>query len=282
MRTWRLDPVDPATLPPSRRDLDRPPDDATIIDPDARIVDATSGDTVLLHVHLPPTAVPLAEAIANALQGVDWQGNKPNSQEFRLSGIKNAHQTFGYSAPVPLRRRYGASRTSFDRAHPEVGAALERLGAEVWSALEVYEPGIAESHRATVSTIRDDWMLADGNAPWTSGIVNHTAALPYHVDSGNLHGSWSAMTVLRRRVGGGLLHVPSYDVYLACPHRSVVLFDGARVLHGVTPLAIRDGGPAFRYSIVWYAKASIANAVDPADEIKRAQRIATEHEEART
>lgn len=48
--------------------------------------------------------------------------------------------------------------------------------------------------------ILPEWRLKD--QPFTSGIVNRSNPLPYHLDSGNLKGSMSAMVVMQQGVLG--------------------------------------------------------------------------------
>jgi hypothetical protein len=61
------------------------------------------------------------------------------------------------------------------------------------------------------------------------------------------------MLAVRHGIGGGLLYLADYDVYLAVPHGSISIFDGQSVLHGVTPFTITSHD-AWRYTLVAYAK----------------------------
>ena len=109
---------------------------------------------------------------------------------------------------------------------------------------------------------------------YRSQTFGYTAPLPYHRDSGNVNGSWSAMITLRQDVGGGMLHLPELDSYLKCEDMSVAIFNGQQIMHGVTPLQpMTPRGK--RYTIVFYAKAAFAGREQPEDELKRAQAAAT-------
>ena len=212
------------------------------------------------------------------LAKVSWHdGNLAPSSSNRLSGLKYPNITFGTTAPAPLRRRYACSVSGLDRELPRLGVELRNLAATAWAALQAYSPEIAEEVLGRVMPkVHDDWLLFE--APWTSGIINKSAALPYHRDAGNLPGSWSAQYVVRNRGTGGFLHLPEYNVALTCPDKSLALFNGQAVWHGVTPMAIEDHPEAYRYSMVYYAKSACQVCGSATEEAGRAQRVATEHD----
>jgi hypothetical protein len=119
-----------------------------------------------------------------------------------------------------------------------------------------------------LGSVGEPWKLPGG--VWTSGIVNETAALPYHKDSGNILTAWSTMIVLRRFVSGGNLHIPEYNVTLDCDDGMFMFFDGGKVLHGVTPMWSRrvpNGSmKAYRRSIVWYARQGMTKCAETLEE----------------
>lgn len=251
-----------------------PPEDAVVLDGDVRLIDADTGEVVAVQA-LPP--MPWAGDVARSLRSIRWAGDKPNQgDEVRLSGFKNAHRTFGYSAPVPLRRRYGCSICEFDREYPRLTARLAgfaRLSADI---LAEHAPVAAARLAEVTADIDPAWHFA--GTDWTSGIINKTSALPYHRDAGNVPGSWSAMLGLRRGVTGGLLHLAEYGVHLTIPDRSITLFDGQAVLHAVTPFH-RENAGAFRYTAVVYAKAGTRKCLAGPAEIARARRLRSESED---
>lgn len=247
-----------------------PPDGAMILDGDVRLLDADTGATVGLQVD---SRLVWANDITRSLARIKWfGGNEDKGSEFRLSGFKNAHRTFGHSAPVPLRRRYGCSVCVFNDEYPRLTTLLARFMRRAADLFEEHAPKEYHDHLDIVQALDPSWLF--GEAPWTSGIINRTSALPYHRDAGNLKGSWSAMLALRRDVSGGLLHLADYDVYLTIPHRSVTLFDGQGVLHAVTPFHVQNP-KAYRYTIVTYAKAGMRKCLAGEAEVRRAQRERT-------
>jgi len=254
-----------------------PPDDARLIEPPSRLV-TPDGRLIAAQVPLAGALSPTLSWLTRALDNVRWDGTATNGNEFRLSGFNNAHRTFGYSAPAPLRRRYGCSSCGFNREHPDVASTLEDLSSALFGAFQSVAPEEAAAHKALVEgAIHEDWRF--GGAPWTSGIINRSAALPYHRDSGNLSGAWSAMLVLRRGMGGGILHMPELDLYLTIPDKTIVIFDGQGAWHGVTPLT-PDKPQAHRYSIVWYAKETMRECIDRKHEPGRAAARAAEATDA--
>jgi hypothetical protein len=143
-----------------------------------------------------------------------------------------------------------------------------------WEILETEMPSHAENHRHLVEeAINTDWWI--NNVPWTSGIINNTAALPYHRDRANIKGTLSSMLCLRSKVGGGHLDLPEYGVTLGIPDGSLTMFDGQDVWHGVTPL-INESIDAYRYTIVLYSKSGCKACGCVENEALRAARRATE------
>lgn len=256
-----------------------PPPGATVYDGDVRLIDDT-GATVAIQI---VAGADLTRPIARALRRATWTDNMSRSVNRaggpRLSGISGANMTFGCLPPVPLRKRYGCSRCAVYRTHPELAALLDAATDRVWETFRRYAPAEAVNTRLAVesSRIPRPWQM--GSSPWTSGVVNANAGLPYHRDAGNVHGAWSGMLGLRRHCEGGYLHIADLDAWLAIPDGSIALFDGAGTTHGVTPF--RFTHPAgYRFTAVWYARAGMSVcAPDPGDEPARAASVATVYAE---
>lgn len=201
-----------------------------------------------------------------------------NGRESRLSGFGNTHAIFGNVPPNPLRKRFGASAAAMSWREPALQRALSSLAPELHSEIMAYAPArVRERHEEIMAEVPAVWRL--GASPYTSGIVNHTAALPYHLDSGNFKGGWSVMIGMRRAVSGGHLHLPEFGVSLSVEDGSLLGFDGAGTWHGVTPFKrLRPDG--FRFTAVYYAKAAMARCAPTfAEELAKAQLTRTESEE---
>jgi hypothetical protein len=194
----------------------------------------------------------------------------------RLSGMAYQSEVFGYTAPVKIRRRYGASAARFTYERPEMTKLLDRMTVVAWEKFQELLPEQAKSHEELVEgLILRDWWIA--GAPFTSGIINNTAALPYHRDSRNVQKSWSMMLCLRKDMDGGGLHLPEYDITFGIPDGSMTYFDGQSTWHGVTPLLRKRKG-AIRFTMVWYSKIDLQGASSKEEEIAEAKRLATDNE----
>lgn len=276
MRIERVRSDPDRVLPDRRTYAPEPPPGARILSGPCAVVDDDTNEVVGFQSF--PDLGP-ARRVASSFRSIEWDGTAEHGNEFRLSGIVNAHRTFGYSAPVPLRRRYGCSVCAFDAQYPRLAARLIDLANIAADETARHAPAAAADLDSTAESIASTWRL--GHTAWTSGIINRTAALPYHRDSGNVAGSWSAMYGFRRGVTGGLLHLPAYDVHLPVGDGSLTVFDGQAEMHGVTPFR-RSGRHSYRYTIVYYAKTAMrACLADPDDERRRAQRLRTEAEDAK-
>ena len=234
--------------------------------------DAT-GALLASHVELPRQEDrALATGVRRFLAGYGGFGTTG-----RLSGIENDAFTFGYAPASPMRQRFGCGPSRFDADQPTAASALHALAAAAWRFTAEQHPEVADEQRRLVAEIQPDWRLRSGvtMTPWTSGVVNRSASLPYHRDSGNVAGSWSAMITLRQGMEGGELHLPDLDQYLACDDLSLTVFNGQGTMHGVTPIH-RTEGAGHRFSIVFYAKSAFLTAQSPKDEQRRAALRATD------
>jgi len=247
-----------------------PGPDAVIISDTACLVDEDLDEIVAIQI---VSEQSLASAIGQELRHIGQWERVAN--EIRMSGIGVEHHTFGYAAPAPLRSRWACTRCRFDRKYPEVTDLIYDFVYQAERLFREYAPdAYRHSAEAVLSTVPEAWRIK--GTPWTSGVINNTAALPYHKDSGNIRGSWSAMIAARHGIDGGLLYLADYDVYLAVPHGSISIFDGQSVLHGVTPFIATDRD-AWRYTLVCYAKSGMKScAPTPEQEAERAALRTTE------
>lgn len=262
-----------------RAQAEAPTAEDLVIDFPAVIVDADSGEVVAVHWM---GGAALATQIGRALRHVEWDDPplKKANNAGRLSGMHVAHRVFGFTPPQPMRKRYGCSRSRFDTDYPEATELVAKFTIMAEWVFRTFAPDV---HRRTGEVVRDviarDWRI-EGTL-WSSGIINNTAALPMHMDSGNVPGSWSAMLGVRQACAGGLLYLADYDCYFTIPHGSITIFDGQSVTHGVTPLSPLSHD-AFRYTLVAYAKNSMKSCAPcREDEGRRAALAATAAEDAR-
>lgn len=266
MRELVLAPVEPDVT-----QLDTPADhpdaDAVRLRGDIKVVDETTGAVVLVQAKVPESARTTLATIRALLPTVKYEGLR---SEGRMSSIRYAHRTFGYRCRQPLRRRETCSSANLEVDAPALNAALVEMTRHVEGIYAAHAPDAYAHHEATVTAaVHPDWRINAG--VFTSGIINETAALPYHVDRNNLAGCWSAMLVVRRYLRGGYLHVPAYDSWFGCDDGHLLIFNGTETLHGVTPFRYRatpTGAPAYRYSMVWYALNNMKACLPVAEELE--------------
>lgn len=250
---------------------------------DAVIIDADTGDPVAAMIGLTGQAAPMTATLGRLLHRtkVPWADFTPNTRlgSARLSGIKYPNATFGTVAPAPLRRRYGCRYASLHAERPDIMALLADIYPQAWQQFKAVLPDPADATMSTAAAaVHDDWRFC--GTPWTSGIINHTAALPYHRDSGNLPGTWSAMIMCKRGCTGGELHLPEYGTILEVPDKSLCIFDGQATWHGVTPFTLRNS-ESYRFSTVMYAKQACKECGPAHAEAARAAEEATAHDHER-
>lgn len=226
--------------------------------------DAETGEPVLAYFPLGPVA-----DLRRAVRAVDIR------ETYRAaSGKRNASRVFGWSPRRPVQRREACNSTSFAKEQPAEQATLDRWAVKLLDLLRGVDPAIADRDEATMREVLPDWRMA--GTTWTSGVVNQNSQLPYHRDGFNFP-TWSAMPVLRRACDGGHLHLPEYDLTVACRDGWGVFFCGNALVHGVTPMRLTapDG---YRFSVVYYALRGMKDCHTFAEETRHAQRMRTERE----
>lgn len=243
-----------------------PAQEPTPLEPDTVVRDAETGDPLVGYFALRDPG-PLRKAVLK----IDCSGGVQRQKVYR-----SRSRTFGYAPRRPVTRREACSVTSLNVDQPDVGALLETYADQFSDMLKQIDPAIVERDLATVGAVLPDWRMGKAKL-WTSGVVNDTAQLPYHRDGFNF-GTWSAMPVVRRGTRGGYLHLPEYDLTLECADSTVSLFQGFRLVHGVTPITRVKAGEGYRISVVYYALRGMKNCREAAEEAAYGQRRRTERE----
>ena len=243
---------------------------------DMMLKDADTGEIVAMQVRMPELNS-IARELARHLRFAKLPWTDPRgtlTKNERLSGIGANTIAVGYTAPNKMYKRYAAKLAPVHIDAKPTGDLLLALAPAMWAKFHELLPDIADNHRKlTEEQLHPDWFL--NNTPFTSGIINDNAVLPYHKDAGNVKDAWSMMIVMRNKVDGGALHIPEYDLTLAEPDLAITYFCGQNLMHGVTPL-IKRSRNGYRYSVVYYTKTSLRDCGSAKDEIRRAQIAATE------
>lgn len=241
----------------------------TIIDKPTSIYE--NGELRLVYLQLDPNQTRLP-SLLSALDRLKFRTDE------RTYGLVSTSQTFGYLPRNTLRRDYCAI-SGMARSNPDEHALICSYAGVVSSYYQQFAPELYARHLKTVEdNVLASWRLV--RTPFTSGIANKNNPLSYHLDTGNVKDAWSAMIVLKRNVKGGHLNCPEYDVGFALPHGSLILFDGQKLIHGVTPI-VKTKPDGVRYSLVFYSMRQMFNCLAPDQEYKRITKLKTERTQKR-
>jgi hypothetical protein len=198
----------------------------------------------------------------------------------RGSGLVTQSKVFGFTPRRPTRNHHDYC-TSASLAHeqPEVHNVFVKWAsiAQNYYAEHAYAR-LCEHQKYYKSKVQPIWSL--NKTVFTSGIINKSNALGYHLDRGNFSGQCSAMIVAKNQVSGGRLVLPEFDMKLELRNGAILIFDGQSIWHGVTPMR-RLHAESMRYSVVYYSLEQMWQCLSPKDEVARAQRIRTEREARR-
>lgn len=212
---------------------------------------------------------PIFDSLFSALQRVDV----PTTA--RTGGMPSTSKVFGFLPRNTIRRDFCTS-ASMAVEYPEEHRILTSLARIAGQHYRAVHPDLYFKHKEIAdSKVLPEYRLEED--VFTSGILNKDNPLKYHFDAGNFKDVWSCMFGLKYNVSGGYLSVPEYDMGFEIHDRSLLMFDGQGLLHGVTP--IRKLSPdAVRYTMVFYSMEQMWNC-DPLDEeIVRIRRLRTQRE----
>lgn len=197
------------------------------------------------------------------------------SKSTRTSGMVTTSRIFGYAPRNPLRNHTCRS-TTLASEDPKNHAAICDGSALIEEYYRKENPELYSKH-STVSQekLQDNWRM--NGTVFTSGIANDCNPLRYHFDTGNYVGVWSGMIVLKKGVSGGYLACPEIDTTFECADKSIILFDGQGLLHGVTPIT-KEHPSGRRFSVVYYSLKGMWQCLEINDEIARMRIKRTEVE----
>lgn len=240
----------------------------TLIDESCILVDADTGETLVIYVELPFDD----REIIGALTRTKFSKNR------RVSGLVTTSRIFGFSPREPRRMDYCTS-TSYSREQPKEHAIVCKYGMQIAGLYHEFAPDIEKKHQELMKqNVLDEYSIHD--TPFTSGIINKNNPLKYHFDAGNFKNVFSCMAVFKRDVEGGHLSLPEYGLGVYLRPNTVFMFDGQSILHGVTPIKYLSKN-AFRYSIVYYSLQRMWNCMPLSEELARIRQVRTTRENNR-
>lgn len=197
----------------------------------------------------------------------------------RTGGLKTTSRVFGYQPRVALRRDY-CTATSLAIDEPVRNEIICNFGQKLTEYYIEKFPETYKRHESWVEeNVKDEWKMH--KSPFTSGIINKNNPLKYHFDAGNIKDVCSCMAVFKKEVAGGYLAIPEYDIGIKLSNRTMLIFDGQSILHGVTPI-YKMGQNAYRYSVVFYTLQQMWKCEPLDQELARIKNIKSERERKRT
>jgi hypothetical protein len=192
------------------------------------------------------------------------------AESTRTGGLVTRSRIFGYMPRLERRQRAFCNVTSLAREHPTENAHVCQVARAISERYSLMAPERYRDHSSIVGEkVSPEWTIS--GSVFTSGIINKNNALSYHFDSGNFEDVFSCMLVLRQNMMGGWLCFPELDAKFLFGNKAIAMFDGQRLLHGVTPMTARDDN-SYRFSIVYYSLKGMWKCLTMSEELANARR----------
>jgi len=233
------------------------------IDEDTIIRDYDSGEIVIVYLKLTDDLSELRDSVVNLKY----------AKGRRTAGLKTQDKVFGFMQRLGVANDY-CSTAVFAKSNPKEHSVVCNFGENLSKLYEKYVPEIYKQHQKIVfDKVKPQWVIK--NSVFTSGIINKNNQLNYHFDRGNFKNVYSNMIAFKKNMSGGHLSIPEYEVGLEISDSSVTLFDGQKILHGVTPLKFLSDD-SYRYTLVYYSLEQMWKCETPQQELARVKKLKTE------
>lgn len=196
----------------------------------------------------------------------------------RARGLVSQSRIFGYKPRLEMRGDF-CSSTSLAREYPKEHQLVCDLAADIEGIYKARHPDGYKKHSGDVTEkVKKEWRIGEGI--FTSGIINKNNPLKYHFDTGNFNKVYSCMPVFKKDVAGGHLALPEYGLGIELKDRSIFMFDGQSIMHGVTPIKYTKP-TGHRYSVVFYSLKRIWQCLEIDEELARIRNKKTQREKER-
>ena len=243
-------------------------DYSTLIKDSCRIEDRETGEMIGVYIILPDTP----SAVLRAITTMKY------NKDIRTDGLATNSIIFGYRPRSVIRNDF-CSSTATAKAYPKQHAIVCQYAEELSKLYAKHCPDVYDEHKIVAEEkILPEWRIP--NSPFSSGIINKDNQLNYHLDAGNFAGMYSNMLAFKNHIKGGYLSMPEYDIGLEISNNSVTLFDGQKIVHGVTPIK-KMSKTAYRYSVVYYTLKNMWRCEPIGEELARIKRVRGEKEKRR-
>jgi hypothetical protein len=259
LSTFEVDEKALKKIGPSAADFD------TIVDEECDAWLDGEAFAVVRHISKP-------EELLSALRTIDYR------KDYRTSGLYSQSRIFGYRPREPVRKDFCAA-ASIAHDDPTANRTLCDFAEVADTYYRQLIPATYAKHAEVITGVRPEWRIND--TLFTSGIANKDNVLGYHKDHGNFSGAWSAMFAIQKDIGGGFLVMPKHRVAFSFKRPSIILFNGATTLHGVTPLRRTSVRSSYRYTVVYYSLKMMCNCGSRDEELSRIRKVKTDRERRR-
>jgi hypothetical protein len=207
-----------------------------------------------------------ADELKNTVCNLEYNSSQ------RTQGIVAQSRVFGFSPRHSIRNNF-CSTAKFSIENAQQNSVICNFATAVQAIYAVEFNEIFNSHLNVINQdILPQWRI--DNTVFTSGIINKNSSINYHCDAGNYAGYRSCMVNFRHNISGGLLVIPQYDIAFCLQDSSVIIFDGATILHGVSEV-IPLSDDYFRHSVVYYSLKGLKHCLNTQHEVQNAQSFYT-------
>lgn len=211
-------------------------------------------------------------ALVDSLKNIKYHEGK------RARGLVSRSRIFGYRPRLEMRADF-CSSTSLAAEFPREHQQVCDFASEIEKIYMSTHPEGYKNHKAVADEkVNEEWRIK--NSVFTSGIINKNNPLKYHFDTGNFTNVYSCMPVFKQGIKGGHLALPEYGVGIELRDRSIFMFDGQGILHGVTPI-VRQNENAYRFSVVYYSLKRMWQCLEIDQELARVRNKKTQRERSR-
>jgi len=216
----------------------------------------------------------IPDFFANVLTKIQYKKNR------RITGLRSEGAIFGYMPREQIRKDF-CSSTLMARENPKAHNLICNFGKLLTKQYQQHAPQIYGQHSQIMQdSVLNEWTIPE--TPFTSGIINKNNQLKYHKDAGNFSKVYSNMVCFKKGCKGGYLSIPEFDIGLDIANKSILLFDGQDIIHGVTPFKLQSPYPdSYRFTIVYYSLKQMWNCQPISEELDRIKARKTEREQKR-
>jgi hypothetical protein len=202
-------------------------------------------------------------------------------ETIRSNGIKSHASVLIGNKPANPSKEDFCHKATIQLQHGREHEVLMQTAQLLSDEFQAWMPRYNELAKGLLSLPRHkilpNYMI--GETVFTSGIVNKNNPIAYHYDTANMSGCLSCLLVVRGNMAGGLLVLPEYRAAIACQDEYLLIFNGRKILHGVSELIPLAGAiNPYRYSIVFYTIENMTKCLaNQAEALERQQNSLDKH-----